>query len=421
MPPIYLFEDSHTHHLNPLTYSRPVWALRCGGATLLERATRMLGVPPAGLLVRDTLAEVARQLTGIAVNPGVSTREGVVLINARWLMLEKPFAKLPEPDTAGLAASAIVWVHLSPERAAELDFGRLLEARTLEAVLPGLQRTTAAATLINRPWDLIAHQRAAIVADFAHLGAAAESAVPARAHVLEERNVHIAAGVRVYPGVVIDAEEGPVIVQEGAVIKPHAVLTGPLVVGPHATVRTAADIREDTTIGPHCRVGGEVIGSIFLGYGNKQHHGFVGQSVIGEWANLGAGTTTSNLKNTYGTIRMALTGTEEETGRQFLGSIVADHAKLGIGTYLSTGSVVGFASHVVAPRPPKFVPSFAWVTEKEGRAKVERIDFEKVVALAGAVMGRRKMAFTAADHALFVMIASDMAPQEAYAWADAKA
>ena len=164
-------------------------------------------------------------------------------------------------------------------------------------------------------------------------------------------------------------------------------VTGPVAIGPHCLIRTAADIREECAFGPNTRVGGEVGGTVFLGNANKQHHGFLGQTIVGEWVNLGAGTTTSNLKNTYGLVKMPLNGMDEPTGRQFLGSVIADHAKLGIGTYLSTGSVVGFAAHVVVPRPPRFVPSFAWLTEYG----LERADFEKIeeIAAEGGLNGTR--------------------------------
>ena len=119
--------------------------------------------------------------------------------------------------------------------------------------------------------------------------------------------------------------------------------------------------------------------------------------VIGEWANLGAGTITSNLKNTYGNVRVPVNGVEQDTGLQFQGSIIADHVKIGIGTCLTTGTVIGFSSHVTAARPPKFVPSFGWVTDK-GTAP---LDFDKAVKIAKTVMQRREVEWTAADDEVF--------------------
>jgi len=418
LPPIIVFEDAKCARLYPLTYARAACELRCGHVTLLERMQRLLPRPIAGLIVRDGLADVVRRRTNLPVNAGLSTKNGVILVNARWLMISSdsvlPAWDEPFADSAGIVSDAIVWVHLSAATAAQVDLSKVAEARTLEVLLPRLNRRTAPATLIDRPWDLLTHARQAIIDDFKHLGPADHaSAQRAGVHILTPENVHLARDVKLSPGVVIDATHGPVIIGEHTEIRPNAVITGPVAIGANCLIRTLADIREDNCFGPGTRVGGEIIGSIFLGNANKQHHGFLGQSIIGEWANLGAGTTTSNLKNTYGQIKMALTGEEENTGKQFLGAIIADHAKLGIGTYLSTGSVVGFASHVTVARPPKFVPSFAWAV-KDG--VIERIDFEKVESIASLVMSRRGAEFAAMDHELFVRIAGDFALAEKHDW-----
>jgi UDP-N-acetylglucosamine diphosphorylase/glucosamine-1-phosphate N-acetyltransferase len=410
MTPIYLFEDSKLDRLFPLTMSRAAFELRCGALTLLQRAQRMIGADLAGVLVRDGIAPVVRQRIGVPVNPPVGTREGVVLINARWLMLAKP-GEMPE-DSAGLASDAIVWMHLSAQKAATVDFGKLDDPKTLEAVLSQVQRVAAGATMIERPWDLLHWQNEAILLDFAALGPKQRGTMLGVVNQLGDDGIHISAGAVIYPGVVLDGRGGPIMIGEKAEIKANAVITGPVAIGDGAVVRTMADIREGTVLGPGARVGGEVIGSIFFANANKQHHGFVGQSIVGEFANLGAGTTTSNLKNTYGIVRMPINNMEESTGKQFLGAVIGDHAKIGIGTYLSTGSVVGFASHITTPRPPKFVPSFAWVTGK----RIERVDFEKVVAIATTVLNRRGMEMTQADVDLFVRIAGDWALREQYMW-----
>lgn len=427
MPAIYLFEDSHFDRLYPLTLNRPASLLRCGARTLLHRAARAIGLPLSGILVRAGLTDVLRQQITLPVNPAVSTSDGVLLINARWLMLPgEGFAgTLPAVNSAGLASNAIAWIHLGPPLAAEVNFSQLHEARTLETLLPSVQRLTTQATLLERPWDLLQHQNAALLADWPDFGQLRPDAVSPGVYLLSPENIHLGRNVRLAPMIVLDASHGPIILEgsddphAATEVQPHAVITGPCYIGPGCVIRAHADIRSDCSFGPASRVGGEVAGTIFLGYANKQHHGFLGQSIIGQWANLGAGTTTSNLKNTYGVIRMPINGVEETTGRQFLGSIIADHAKLGIGTYLSTGSVIGFASHVIAPRPPKFVPSFAWVMPARrnvGDVQLTRIEFEKVVALARTVMSRRGVSFTPADHELFVRIAGDYATREVFDW-----
>jgi UDP-N-acetylglucosamine diphosphorylase/glucosamine-1-phosphate N-acetyltransferase len=293
-----------------------------------------------------------------------------------------------------------------------VDFSRLADPRTLEALLPQVQRHTSHTLMINRPWDILDQQKPAILEDFASLGRANEGTLLPGAHVLAPENIFLGQGVKVWPGAVLDAQNGPIIIEGGTEIRANAVLTGPTSVGPNCVIRTAADIRENCSLGAGSRVGGEMVNTIFLGNSSKQHYGFLGQSIIGEWVNIGAGTTASNLKNTYGTVRMTLHGKDETSGRQFLGSLIADHVKIGIGALLSTGSVIGFGSHVNMPRPARCVPSFAWVTEKG----VERADFEKLEHIAGIAMERRGMTFSQMDHDLFVRIASDWAVGESYPW-----
>jgi bifunctional N-acetylglucosamine-1-phosphate-uridyltransferase/glucosamine-1-phosphate-acetyltransferase GlmU-like protein len=148
----------------------------------------------------------------------------------------------------------------------------------------------------------------------------------------------------VEPGVVFDVSHGTVVVEGGVEIRAGTRLEGPLWVGANSRL-LGGDIR-GSAIGPRCSVRGELASSVFLGYANKAHDGFVGHSVLGRWVNLGAGTITSNLKNTYGPVRLEVAGTPIETGQQFLGSLVGDHAKTAIGTMLGTGTVVGAGASV---------------------------------------------------------------------------
>ncbi len=412
-PPLYIFEDSQTDRLFPLTYSRAACELRAGALTLRERLALNFRRPLDGLFVRPGLAALAARASSSPVNPTLSAAQGLLLVNARWLLFaSQGHFETPPPDTAGLAQSTIVWIHLSPALAAKLDPARLHEARTLEALLPHVRRIASAATLIDHPWQLLDHQHAAIIEDFARLGPANHAFLYPGVHLLAPENIHLAADVKIWPGAVLDAQGGPIIVDAGATLRANSVITGPCYIGPNALVRTGADIREDCSFGPGSRVGGELSNCLFLGNANKQHHGFLGNSIVGEWANLGAGTTTSNLKNTYGEIRMPINGVDQATGRRFLGSLIADHVKIGIGAYLSTGSVIGFASHIITPRPPRFVPSFAWV----GDDGVKRANFEKLEQIAATVMQRRGAAFSDADHDLWVRIASEFSQSEHYPW-----
>ncbi|MCL5769822.1 MAG: hypothetical protein M1588_00680 [Planctomycetes bacterium] len=409
MTPIYIFEDDRLAQLYPLTYARPAFDLRCGAGTLLDRMDRYLPRPPTGVLVREALADRVSREIRFPVNPRIDPVHGAIFINARWLMTAPP----PEfkPDTAGLSNGSFAWLHVSGEKLAGMDISRMTPS-AFNALGAALGAVAAEAVLIDHPWDLIVHQHEILLADFVVRGPAIRSEPMPGAHILHPQNVFISSDVRIFPGVVLDAQSGPIMIDHGTQIQPNAVITGPVYIGPDCIIRPGANIRADTSLGPSCRVGGEVIGSIFLANTNKQHEGFVGQSLIGQWANLGAGTTTSNLKNTYGMVRMPINGGELETGLRFLGSVIGDHAKIGIGACLKTGSVIGFASHIITSRPPKFVPSFAWVGEKG----IEPLDFHKALAIAKAATWRREGAFTPADELIFAHIQQHSRKVEKFHW-----
>ncbi|MFC1571832.1 hypothetical protein ACFL31_04685 [Candidatus Margulisiibacteriota bacterium] len=187
--------------------------------------------------------------------------------------------------------------------------------------------------------------------------------------ILNEKNVLIEEGAEIEPYAVLDARQGPIYIGKKTIIKPHAYLRGPLY------------------IGPECRIGGEVSDSIFHGYSNKAHYGFIGHSYIGQWVNLGAGTTCSNLKNTYGTVKV----NGIDTGTQFLGCFVGDHAKTGIGTLINTGTVIGVGANVLGGSvTPKNIPNFTW----KGK---EKYKLDKFLEVAAAVMKRRGVELSAKE------------------------
>ena len=210
--------------------------------------------------------------------------------------------------------------------------------------------------------------------------------VPAGCVVLGDPAALVVVGATVEPMVVFDVRKGPIVLEPGSIAKAGTRLEGPLYVGQHSWL-LGGTIRS-SSIGPHCRVHGELTASVFIGYANKAHDGFVGHSVLGHWANLGAGTITSNLKNTYGQIRLELPNGRWETGRSFLGSLIGDHAKAGIGTLLSTGSVVCAGANVLAGALPRFVEPFLW-------DQTQRLTLDGFLAIARRVMPRRGVQVTA--------------------------
>jgi UDP-N-acetylglucosamine diphosphorylase/glucosamine-1-phosphate N-acetyltransferase len=212
--------------------------------------------------------------------------------------------------------------------------------------------------------------------------------VPAAAVVLGDPGLVLCRGAQVEPGVVFDTRHGPVVLEAGAEVLHGTRLEGPIYIG--AQSRVIGDQLRGSVVGPACRVKGELSNSVLLGYVNKAHDGFVGHSVLGHWVNLGAGTTTSNLKNTYGEVTLQAGSARLATGRQFLGSLIGDHAKTAIGTLLSTGTVVGAGANVFGPGPvPRQVPPFAW-----GSDGGERLHEEGFLTVAARVMPRRNVPFT---------------------------
>jgi UDP-N-acetylglucosamine diphosphorylase/glucosamine-1-phosphate N-acetyltransferase len=222
--------------------------------------------------------------------------------------------------------------------------------------------------------------------------------IPAGSTVLGDAAWVALHDAAVEPGVVFDVRHGPVVLESGVEVRAGTRLEGPLWAG--ANARLLGGAIRSSAVGPRCNVHGEVSHCVFLGYANKAHNGFVGHSVIGRWVNLGAGTITSNLKNTYGRVRLDVAGTPVDTGQQFVGSLIGDHAKTAIGTLLATGTVIGAGANVFdAVRPPKYVPPFAWGAE--GRVRTSRDGF---LTIAERVLPRRDVALDGATRAVLARI-----------------
>lgn len=228
-------------------------------------------------------------------------------------------------------------------------------------------------------------------------------APPDGALILGDPALVRSASTDVEPGVVFDVRGGAVVIQAGAEVRSGSRVEGPCWIGEGA--RVVGGFVRRSVIGPHAVVRGEISSSIFTGYCNKAHDGFVGHSVLGHWVNLGALTTTSNLKNTYGTVRLDTPSGLFETGRQFLGSLIGDHAKTAIGTMLSTGTVVGAGANVFGDsHPPRWIPPFAWGPDR-GRQTSQ----DGFLAVAHRVMPRRNVTVTPAHEAWLASLYQSLA------------
>ena len=239
-------------------------------------------------------------------------------------------------------------------------------------------------------WELVGQLSATLQSDLkAVAGAVPAGRVPAGCTIIGPADqLIIDESANVEPLVVFDTRNGPIWIQGGVEIRTFTRLSGPLVVG-RGTRLVGGQVRE-SSIGPMCVVHGEVSNTVFLGYANKSHDGFLGHSVVGRWVNLGAGTINSNLKNTYGNIRLNLGSERVETGMQFMGSLLGDHVKTAIGTMLPTGCVVGTGANLFGSRrPDTHVAPFAWGTDEPGRQMACRMFLQT----ASKVLPRRQVEF----------------------------
>jgi UDP-N-acetylglucosamine diphosphorylase / glucose-1-phosphate thymidylyltransferase / UDP-N-acetylgalactosamine diphosphorylase / glucosamine-1-phosphate N-acetyltransferase / galactosamine-1-phosphate N-acetyltransferase len=399
MQTLVVFEDAGYHDLLPLTYWRTTCELRTGYGSLLEHIRAAYAGAQVGLYCRPTLAEVAAGRLGLPVNVRPEV-DRALLLNAR-LLLTEPLADGPAPavqweeDTpVAIHADKALLERLTPE----VFQDRLLLKQMLSGVPPHVFATDV--RLMSHPWDLVQANEAMLEHGWRKAGSPAgeEGRVCEGAHLLERGAIHVGKGSTVKPGAVLDAERGAIFIGEGVTISANASIEGPCYIGDGSLIQPGGVLRDGMSIGPRCKVGGELESSILHGFSNKQHDGFLGHAYIGEWVNLAADTVNSDLKNTYGTVRVPINGVEVESGLMFVGLTAGDHSKTGIGQMFPTGSVVGFGCNIATCEfAPRFVPSFTWLT----RRGAERYDVERCLEVARRVMARRQVILTAAEEALF--------------------
>lgn len=387
---LILFDTpKHRAFLKPLTLTRPVAGLRCGILTVGEKWEQRLGAQ-ASFLTEMYLREKF---------PAGYTTDNLY-INGSCL-----------PDDAlvnavqGLNSGESIYcgeelvAYRTPDH---LEYGFEPVAET-----PGIAYDEAVSFLRELP-HLFLNNGAEIAVDFALLSRTrvTEKITDPHTAIYGEDRVFIGRNVQVRAAI-INAEAGPVFIDDDAVIQEGAIIIGPAAVGKNAMVAFGAKIRANTSIGPCCRVGGEVGNAVFHAYSNKAHDGFLGNSYIGEWCNLGANTNNSNLKNNYKPVSLysyALGGLYD-TGETFCGTFMGDYTKAGISTMFNTGTVAGVCSNVYGSGfQDKFIPSFAWGGKAEG---YQPYRFDKAVEVINATMERRALSLDDKDLAILKYIAEN--------------
>lgn len=381
---VLLFDDPAIRaRLLPFTFTRPVAALRCGILTVAEKWQHRLGQPTFYL----TEPYLQAKFPAGAVSGPALVINGAVLPDD---LLTQQVRNLP-PGRALVDGDLLVAAHLPDAgQVAELIQDGLTD--TVEVVEP--------VTLLGELWHLFLHNGAEIRQDFALLTRGRQSAPVSDPHtiVYGAENIFIEPGVKIRAAI-LNAEEGPIYLGKNSQVHEGAIIRGPLALCEGSHINVGAKMRGDNTVGPYCKVGGEVGNSIFFGYSNKGHDGYLGNSVIGEWCNLGADTNTSNLKNNYAPIKIwsHVAGRFVNTGQQFCGLMMGDHSKCGINTMFNTGTVVGVGANIFgAGFPRTFIPSFSW----GGAAGFETFKLPKVAEVAEHVMARRQLAYDAVEQGI---------------------
>ncbi|MEX0986633.1 MAG: GlmU family protein [Bacteroidales bacterium] len=381
---LILFDDQHRDNLLPLTFTKPVAELRVGILTLREKWEKRLKLK-GSYLTHDYLQ--TRYTTSIA--------EANLLING---------ALLPDPALVGRIQQLKIGQALKKDNILlALKTGAGNFNMNDAALLKEAAEYTGEATLIDFPWKIFTFNGQEIAADYALITAGRRSVpLSETVNVLHRENVFVEEGFK-GEYFTLNASSGPVYLGKDSEIMEGSVIRGPFSLGEGSTVKMAAKIYGPTTIGPFSKAGGEINNSVIQGYSNKGHDGFLGNSVIGEWCNLGADTNNSNLKNNYADVKIWNYTSDRfiSTGLQFCGLIMGDHTKCGINTMFNTGSVVGVSANIFGSGFIRnFVPSFSW----GGAAGMREYTLEKALETMELVMSRRDIEFTAVDRDMYVHI-----------------
>ncbi len=386
---IVLFDDLRIRQdLMPFTLTRPVAAMRVGLLTLQEKWSMFSGVTCG----YETSAYLSAKFHG-------KKSEDTLYING---------ALCPD-ESLWQAVNAL-------ETGASLVQGeRLLAARGSRPERTG--RTVAYPgdpLWIDQVWKIFQQTGEQIRSDIARVtkGRRSQPITDPHTRVYHPQHIFLEEGVQLN-ACVLNASTGPIYLGKDSQVQEGAVIRGPFSLGEGSVVNMGAKLRGDTSVGPHCKVGGEISNSVLFGFSNKAHDGFLGNSVLGEWCNLGADTNTSNLKNNYEEVKIwnYAKGGFASTGSMFCGLMMGDHSKCGINTMFNTGTVVGVAANIFGDGYPRnFIPSFAW----GGAAGFTTFQLKKVFETASRVMERRKLTLSEADKAILTYLFEQSAPERVW-------
>ena len=391
---IILFDDATRSRLLPFTYTRPVADVRCGIMTMRERWEHITGRKTSTLTI-GYLQEVfplQAETDNIFINGSVFATKIMFDVIRALNMGEK------------LVKEGVLVAY----RCSEVNF----DFETQSSITSTLTKKQYPHPLyrINHKWDIFSQNDRVIREDYKLLTEGRISAAVPEHVTIAGSDIFIEEGAFINPGTIINAKEGPIYIGKDAEILEGVMIRGPLAVGEHGVIKMGAKIYGATTIGEGCKVGGEISNVVFFANSNKGHDGYLGNSVIGEWCNLGADTNCSNLKNNYDEVQIWEEHENKmvKTGLIFCGLLMGDHSKSGINTMFNTGTVVGVSCNIYGGNfPDKFIPSFSW----GGSESMTSYRLDKAIETANRMMGRRKKHLSEAEEKMYQHIFEATAKQ----------
>ena len=392
MKHLYIFENNDALDLEPISLTRPVFDLRCGPFTMFERIRNLMPGYTITLFVRDELTFTTMEnYPEFMVNPS-SVADGIWLLgNVLWSR-EDISMIVKNPGTLFMDKNGIL---IAANVTSGVGNQWLNEGGHLQNKPPKNVKTLSISQSVLRYlWDFIQAIPHAMDVDQQHFPMGSKSE---NTHWINSENIYVTDHDLINPGVVIDASRGPVIIDKNVEINSFTYLQGPLYVGEKTTIHSHTQLKQ-SVIGPQCRIAGEVTRTIVQGFSNKSHYGYLGDAYIGEWVNLGAGTTNSNLKNNYKPVSVRVNGKTINTKLLSIGSYIGDHTKTAIGTLLNTGTVIGPGCNIVSHGfPRRNIPSFMWYIY----GKQKKADLNQFFDTATIVKSRRGQKLTEAERTLY--------------------
>ena len=377
-----LFDSDVRNALLPFTYTRPVADIRIGILTIREKWEKFLGFTTTS--ITEEYLENKYPMVELDKN---------ILINASFLPTKNLVKQVSDlSNNQAIFQGEQVIAFFTSDTQEHVDFDSYEQLEFKEEVLQ-----------IKNTWDIFSLNDKAIQADFDLLTEGRTSQpIPSGVHAIQEENIFIEQGATIsYSS--LNASKGPIYIGKDSEIMEGSLVRGPFALGENSILKMGTKVYGATTVGPFCKVGGEINNSVLFGYSSKGHEGFLGNSVLGEWCNIGADSNTSNLKNNYAEVK--LWNYQEErftnTGLQFCGLMMGDHSKCGINTMFNTGTVIGVSANIFGSGFPRnFVPSFSW----GGAAGFTTYQIKKVFEVAKVVMERRGIELTETDKKILLHV-----------------